>query len=194
MEEERSRSRSPDANDSGKNLYVTNISYSTRESDLEEAFSKFGKITQCKIVKDQKTNKSRGFGFVSFESIDNAEEAIKEMNNKTVDGRELRVEKAKRSSGHKSTPGKYASNGPRRSPYRDRDSERYRDRDRTNYRDRNSYRDRERDNYRENHRDNYRESYRDRERDNYRDKDEYRRENPRRSPKSDERSSPHRYR
>lgn len=190
MEDERSRSpRSPksDKGDNGKNLYVTNLSYQTREKELEDAFSKFGTITQCKIIKDPKTNKSRGFGFVSFDSLEDAENAIKDMNNQSVDGRELRVEKANRPTGHKPTPGKYAGSS-RRSPYRERERDRdYRDRDR----DRPSYRDRDRErtSYRDRDRDrDYRD--RDRDRDSYRnrDREEYRRDNPRRSPKSPDRS------
>ncbi|ETK84034.1 hypothetical protein L917_10749 [Phytophthora nicotianae] len=53
----------------------------------------------------------RGFGFVTFEDVRDAEDAVKELNNQEVQGRKIRVEHAKRKRGHEKTPGQYL--GPR---------------------------------------------------------------------------------
>lgn len=110
----------------GTNLYVSNLSYSTSEQDLEDKFANFGKITSVKIIKDPNTRKSRGFGFVTFEEADDAEKAIEKMNNSEIDGRAVRVEKARDSRGQrKSGGGNYSRQ--RRSPQRSRRDD-YRDR------------------------------------------------------------------
>ena len=136
----RDRSRSPE-NDgifsSGTNLYISNLSYNTREQDLHEKFAQFGKIKYCKVVKDPYTNESRGFGFVTFESVEDSDEAVKHLNSTDLDGRQIRIELAKRSRAYSPTPGKYLGNPKfRRSPRRGlgrshRDFSPYRRRSRT---------------------------------------------------------------
>lgn len=95
---------------SGNNLYISNLSYRTQEQDLHDKFSKFGKIKYCKVIKDPYTNQSRGFGFVTFESAEDASEARSKLNSSNVDGRELRIEVAKRSRAYSPTPGNYLGN------------------------------------------------------------------------------------
>ena len=71
----RRRSRSPDPEElenDGNNLYISNLSYKTEEQDLHEKFSDYGKIKNCKVIKDPYTKQSRGFGFVTFESSEEA--------------------------------------------------------------------------------------------------------------------------
>lgn len=65
-----------------------NLEYTT--VDLNKLFEKFGKVTSVKVVTDD-TGRSRGFGFVCFEKNENANEAIKEMHGKHVDGKKLYV-------------------------------------------------------------------------------------------------------
>lgn len=95
---QRERSRSPvgDGKDqTGKNLYVTNLSYSTQEEDLRGIFDEFGSIADCKIVRDFETRKSRGFGFVTFSELEDANKARNRLNGREIEGREIRIEVAK---------------------------------------------------------------------------------------------------
>jgi len=117
MSRSRSRSRSP-ANE-GNNLYISNLSYKIKDQDLHEKFSQYGKIKYCKIIKDPYTSQSRGFGFVTFETVEDADEALSALNKTELDGRDLRIEKAKRPRPYSPTPGVYKGNPKyRRSPQR----------------------------------------------------------------------------
>ena len=117
----RSRSLSNEGDSyTGNNLYISNLSYKTQEQDLHDKFAKFGKIKYCKVIKDPYTSKSRGFGFVTFESAEDAGEARDKLNSSSLDGRELRIEVAKRSRAYSPTPGNYLGNPKyRRNSYRD---------------------------------------------------------------------------
>ncbi|WP_165076675.1 RNA-binding protein [Methanogenium sp. MK-MG] len=70
-------------------LYVGNINHSMTEENLREVFSGFGKLTSVKIIRD------RGFGFVAYATLEEAEEARKAMAGKEFEGRTLRVEDAR---------------------------------------------------------------------------------------------------
>eukprot|EP00744_Colponema_vietnamica_P001202 GILI01002014.1.p1 GENE.GILI01002014.1~~GILI01002014.1.p1 ORF type:complete len:202 (-),score=59.46 GILI01002014.1:191-757(-) len=94
----RSRSRSPGAPLVGR-LYVSNLSFSTDDNSLNDAFSKYGSIKDCHIVKDRFDGRSRGFGFVSFENDADADEAVSALNNTELDGRTIRVERARAEGG-----------------------------------------------------------------------------------------------
>ncbi|KAL3676847.1 hypothetical protein R1sor_026795 [Riccia sorocarpa] len=96
---DRSRSRSPvrryrhDALNPGNNLYVTGLSTRVNEKDLEEHFSREGKVLECRLVLDPRTRESRGFGFVTMEHLEDAERCIKYLNRSTLEGRMITVEK-----------------------------------------------------------------------------------------------------
>src|ERR1700712_1771827 len=85
------------------NLYVSNLSFHTSETDLETLFSKVGKVNSVKIIMDRETNRSRGFAFVEMASDEEGKKAIAELNNKEIEGRQLSVavarEKENRSGG-----------------------------------------------------------------------------------------------
>ncbi|TYZ57409.1 hypothetical protein PybrP1_011517 [[Pythium] brassicae (nom. inval.)] len=95
----------------GNNLYIANLPHSLVEADLEELFSKFGRLEKCEVILDPATRESRGFGFVTFDDVRDASDAVNELNGKEIQGRRIRVEHAKRQRGHEKTPGKYL--GPR---------------------------------------------------------------------------------
>ncbi|XP_018415025.1 PREDICTED: cold-inducible RNA-binding protein B-like isoform X2 [Nanorana parkeri] len=80
-------------------LFVGGLSFDTNEQSLEEVFGKYGPVNEVVVVKDRETNRSRGFGFVTFENPDDAKDAMEAMNGKSVDGRQIRVDQAGRSSG-----------------------------------------------------------------------------------------------
>lgn len=77
------------------NIYVGNISYSTKEEDLKESFGAFGEVTSVKIISDRETGRSKGFGFVEMTDDDAGATAIEEMNGKEIGGRALRVNEAR---------------------------------------------------------------------------------------------------
>jgi len=76
-------------------LFVGNLSWSTDNEKLEQAFSQYGQVLKAHVLKDRETNRSRGFGFVEFDSMDAAEAAIADLNEKELDGRNIRVSHAK---------------------------------------------------------------------------------------------------
>jgi RNA recognition motif-containing protein len=76
-------------------LYVGNLSYETTEGDLRTAFEGFGKVSSVNIVTDKYTGKSRGFGFVEMDSTDEANEAISNLHDSELNGRNLNINEAK---------------------------------------------------------------------------------------------------
>ncbi|KAG9343379.1 hypothetical protein JZ751_014360 [Albula glossodonta] len=82
--------------DEGK-LFVGGLSFDTTEESLEEAFAKYGNISKIDVIRDRETNRSRGFGFVTFENPEDAKDALEGMNGKSVDGRMIRVDEAGKS-------------------------------------------------------------------------------------------------
>lgn len=74
-----------------KKIFVGNLSWKTSEEALKEHFEVFGKVISAKIVTDQMTGKSKGFGFVEMEDADAASNAIRELNGKQLDERALRI-------------------------------------------------------------------------------------------------------
>jgi len=79
----------------GKKLYVGNLSYSTTEASLSEAFSAFGEIASVNLITDRMTGRSRGFAFVEMADDAAAKSAIEGLNGKPLDGRNLRVDEAR---------------------------------------------------------------------------------------------------
>lgn len=77
------------------NIYVSNLSFRLTEDELKNQFSKYGDVSSAKIILDKATNRSRGFGFVEMPSSDEANEAIKDLNGKEIEGRALSVSVAK---------------------------------------------------------------------------------------------------
>ena len=77
------------------NIYVGNLSYEVNEEDLQNAFSEFGEVESVKIIKDQYSGRSKGFGFVEMPDRNEANAAIEELNSKEFKGRSIKVNKAK---------------------------------------------------------------------------------------------------
>ncbi|XP_053381527.1 ELAV-like protein 1 isoform X1 [Mercenaria mercenaria] len=68
------------------NIYVKNIPSTFTETDLDRLFDPFGKIVTSKVLMDLQTGQSRNVGFVLYETKEEADKAIAEMNGKTVPG------------------------------------------------------------------------------------------------------------
>ena len=79
----------------GNKLYVGNLPYQVRDSDLEQAFSQFGQVTSAKVMMERDTGRSKGFGFVEMGSDEEAQAAISGMNGQSMGGRSVVVNEAR---------------------------------------------------------------------------------------------------
>ncbi len=87
------------------NIYVGNLSAGITEQELREAFETFGEVDSAKIIKDNFTGKSRGFGFVVMPSQEQAQAAIEGLNGKEVGGSNLTVNEARPRENRGGRPG-----------------------------------------------------------------------------------------
>jgi len=72
-------------------LYVGNLSFETTENDLQDAFAAFGTVAETNLMMDRTTGRSRGFGFVTMSTPEEAQKAIDSLNGKELGGRALTV-------------------------------------------------------------------------------------------------------
>lgn len=79
----------------GNRIFVGNLPWSVTFDKLKELFSSYGEIEDAIVMSDIDSGRSRGFGFVTFKEESSAEKAIAEMNQKNVEGREIKVTEAK---------------------------------------------------------------------------------------------------
>ena len=77
------------------NIYVGNLPYSLTEDELRDAFADFGDITSVNIILDKFSGRSKGFGFVEMVNDDEAEEAIKALDQSALNGRNIKVNQAR---------------------------------------------------------------------------------------------------
>lgn len=77
------------------NIYVGNLSFDTKEQDLQTAFGEYGAVTSAAIIKDKFSGQSRGFGFVEMANNSEAQKAIEGMNGAELHGRNLNVNEAR---------------------------------------------------------------------------------------------------
>ncbi|XP_038994767.1 serine/arginine-rich splicing factor SR45a-like isoform X1 [Hibiscus syriacus] len=112
----RSRSRSPgrsrsrgraETGNPGNTLYVTGLSQRVTEKDVEEHFSKEGKVASCFLVVEPRTRISRGFAFITMDSVEDADRCIKYLNQSVLEGRYVTVERSRRKRPRTPTPGHY---------------------------------------------------------------------------------------
>jgi RNA recognition motif-containing protein len=78
-----------------KKLYVGNLSYSVRDSDLEDLFSAHGAVTSATVIMDRDSGRSKGFGFVEMSNDQEAQAAISALNGHELEGRNLTVNEAR---------------------------------------------------------------------------------------------------
>ena len=76
-------------------LYVGNLSFNTTENDLQDLFATVGPVTEVLLMQDRVTGKSRGFGFVTMSTEQDAANAVSQFHGKTVEGRALTVNEAR---------------------------------------------------------------------------------------------------
>lgn len=77
------------------NIYVGNLSFDANEDQLRELFEGYGKVDSAKIISDQFTGRSRGFGFVEMADKEEGMRAIEELNARDFLGRSLKVNEAR---------------------------------------------------------------------------------------------------
>ncbi len=77
------------------NIYVGNLSFETRDSDLEHAFASHGTVDSARVIMDRDSNRSKGFGFVEMANQSEAENAISSLDGTDLQGRTIKVNEAK---------------------------------------------------------------------------------------------------
>lgn len=76
-------------------LYVGNLPFTVDEAELKKLFEAAGEVEETAVITDKASGRSRGFGFVTMKDEKSAEKAVKEMNEKEIEGRPLKVDIAR---------------------------------------------------------------------------------------------------
>jgi len=76
-------------------IYVGNLSFDSSEADLKGLFGTYGEVESAKIIVDQFTNRSRGFGFIEMTNREEGLKAIQALDSKDLGGRPLKVNEAR---------------------------------------------------------------------------------------------------
>lgn len=75
-------------------LFVGNLSFDTKPSDLEHFFAGAGKVREALVITDRESGRSRGFGFVTMFTPEEAKQAADTLNGRTLQGRTVKVNEA----------------------------------------------------------------------------------------------------
>lgn len=78
-----------------KKLFVGRLSYDSTEDDVRQAFAAVGTVKSVTLVTDKYSGRSRGFAFVEMSTDEEANEAMKKLNNSTLGGRQIVVSESK---------------------------------------------------------------------------------------------------
>jgi cold-inducible RNA-binding protein len=76
-------------------LFVGNLSFNATQEQIQGLFGAHGTVIEVDVIKDKFTNRPRGFGFVTMETQEGAEAAVKALNGKELEGRALTVNVAR---------------------------------------------------------------------------------------------------
>ena len=76
------------------NLYIGNLNYNVKESDLRNVMEEYGTVESVKLITDRETRRSKGFAFVEMPESSEASNAIKELNGAEYAGRPMVVKEA----------------------------------------------------------------------------------------------------
>jgi len=77
------------------NMYIGNLSHDVTEVDLREAFETYGEVTSAKVIKDNYSGMSKGFGFVEMPNNSEVDKAMKALNGEDLKGKALKVSEAR---------------------------------------------------------------------------------------------------
>jgi cold-inducible RNA-binding protein len=75
-------------------LYVGKLPYRTTEQDLSDLFGQYGEVVSATVIIDRETGRSKGFGFVEMSNDQDAQNAMNQLNNSTLEGRTIVVNEA----------------------------------------------------------------------------------------------------
>jgi RNA recognition motif-containing protein len=78
-----------------KRLFVGGLPWAVNDQKLEEIFSQYGKVTYSKVITDKYSGRSKGFGFIEFETDEEADKATKALNGTDMEGRKIAVNEAR---------------------------------------------------------------------------------------------------
>jgi RNA recognition motif-containing protein len=73
-------------------LFMGGLAWATTEDSLREACEEFGEIVEVRVIMDRETGRSKGFGFVTFATDEQAARAKNELDGKIIDGRAIKVD------------------------------------------------------------------------------------------------------
>lgn len=76
-------------------LFVGRLSYNTTDEQLEQHFSQAGKVVSAKVIIDRYSGQGKGFGFVEMATVDETQKAIQQLNNSTLNDRNIVVNEAR---------------------------------------------------------------------------------------------------
>lgn len=76
-------------------LYVGSLAYSVTDQELNDFFATEGKVLSAIVIKDKFSGRSKGFGFVEMEDAEEAQNAMKSLNGKELNGRAIMVNEAR---------------------------------------------------------------------------------------------------
>ncbi|MCD7932486.1 MAG: RNA-binding protein [Tannerellaceae bacterium] len=76
------------------NIYVGNLHYGVRESDLKEIMEEYGNVSSAKLIMGRNTGRSKGFAFVEMDNDNEAKNAISSLNGASLEGRDMVVKEA----------------------------------------------------------------------------------------------------
>lgn len=79
----------------GKKLFVGNLSWNVRDKELKEAFAPHGTVEEAVVIMDRMKNRSKGFGFVTMSTEEEAQKAMEALNGQEIDGRAVNVSEAR---------------------------------------------------------------------------------------------------
>ena len=74
-----------------RKVYFGNLSWGMDHLDLQDLCGEYGEVADSRLITDRETGRSRGFGFVTMSSAEQAEKVVNGLNGQDVDGRVLRV-------------------------------------------------------------------------------------------------------
>jgi len=96
---------------------IFGLDFDTTERELERKFQPYGRIDSTVLVWNHRENRNKGFGFITFAHVEDAEEAVKDMNGRTIEGRSVRVDFSFTKHGNKEHM--YDDRGVRKDEFRD---------------------------------------------------------------------------
>ncbi len=76
-------------------IYVGNLTYDVTAGELNAVFSEFGEVSSVDVIKDKRSGRSKGYGFVEMPNDSEANEAIKVLDESPLQGRNIRVNQAR---------------------------------------------------------------------------------------------------